>query len=119
MGSTSQRSRLAALLVAVATVGSAAPALADSRHQDRVYADSFGNLVIDSAAGYKRILGGEGKLAKELSAYTSAGQPKVIYESAPDDLRGRDCYRPPVFVKGRSYMYGLSDGEMPELSPCR
>ena len=28
MGSTSQRSRLAALLVAVATVGSAAPALA-------------------------------------------------------------------------------------------
>jgi hypothetical protein len=119
MGSTSQRSRLAALLVAVATVGSAAPALADSRHQDRVYADSFGNLVIDSAAGYKRILVGEGKLAKELSAYTSAGQPKVIYESAPDDLRGRDCYRPPVFVKGRSYMYGLSDGEMPELSPCR
>ncbi len=118
MGSTSQRSRLAALLVAVATVGSAAPALADSRHQDRVYADSFGNLVIDSAAGYKRILVGEGKLAKELSAYTSAGQPKVIYESAPDTSSG-DCYRPQVFVKGRSYMYGLSDGEMPELSPCR
>lgn len=117
MGSTSPRSRLAALLVAVATVGSTAPALAG--HQDRVYADSFGNLVIDSAAGYKRILVGEGKLAKELSAYTSAGQPKVIYESAPDDLSGRDCYRPPVFVKGRSYMYGLSDGEMPELSPCR
>jgi len=24
-----------------------------------------------------------------------------------------------VLVKGRSYMYGLSDGEMPNLSPCR
>ena len=57
-------------------VGLAAPALAGARHHDRVYADSFGNLVIDSAAGYKRILVGEGKLAKELSDYTSAGQPE-------------------------------------------
>ncbi|MBZ9855346.1 hypothetical protein LB566_16185 [Mesorhizobium sp. CA13] len=120
MRSNSGRSRLAALTVAVLAVGSAAPALADGRHQDRVYADSFGNLVIDSAAGYKRILVGEGKLAKQLSDYTSAGQPKVIYENGPDAISGYgDCYRPPVFVKGRSYMYGLSDGEMPELSPCR
>ena len=89
-------------------------------HHDRVYADSFGNLVIESAAGYKRILVGEGKLAKELSDYTGAGQPEAsIYENESDDVSGRDCYRPPVFVKGRSYMYGLSDGEMPELSPCR
>jgi hypothetical protein len=36
--------------------GFAAPALAGTR--DRVYADSFGNLVIESAAGYKRILVG-------------------------------------------------------------
>lgn len=119
MRSNSGRSRLAALMVAtVVAAGLASPALAG--HQDRVYADSFGNLVIDSAAGYKRIIVGEGKLAKQLSDYTSAGQPKVIYENEADEISGySDCYRPPVFVKGRSYMYGLSDGEMPELSPCR
>ncbi|WP_188393768.1 hypothetical protein [Mesorhizobium sp. SARCC-RB16n] len=106
---------LAALAVAVA-----APAEAGLRHHDRIYADSFGNLVIDSAAGYKRIIVGEGKLARQLSDYTSAGQPKVIYQNESDDISGDGgCYRPPVFVKGRSYMYGLSDGEMPELSPCR
>ncbi|SIT57686.1 conserved hypothetical protein [Mesorhizobium prunaredense] len=124
MRSNSARSRLpapvstAVVLVAVAIgFAFAAPARAGTR--DRVYADSFGNLVIESAAGYKRILVGKGNLAKELSDHTGAGQPKIIYEDDPDDISSRDCYRPPVFVKGRSYMYGLSDGEMPELSPCR
>jgi hypothetical protein len=116
MHSNSGRSRLTALILVAVAIGLAAPALAGTR--DRVYADSFGNLVIESAAGYKRILVGEGSLAKELSDYTGASQPK-IYENDADDVSSRDCYRPPVFVKGRSYMYGLSDGEMPELSPCR
>ncbi|WP_137930421.1 hypothetical protein [Mesorhizobium comanense] len=120
MRSNFGRSRLAALIAAALAASLAAPAMADGRHQDRVYADSFGNLVIDSAAGYKRIIVGEGKLAKRLSDYTSAGQPKVIYQNEADEISGySDCYRPPVFVKGRSYMYGLSDGEMPQLSPCR
>lgn len=120
MRSNSERMRLVALIVAASVVGLAAPALAGARHHDRVYADSLGNLVIDSAAGYKRILVGEGKLAQQLSDYTSAGQPKVIYENESDEITGSgDCYRPPVFVKGRSYMYGLADGEMPELSPCQ
>lgn len=118
MRSNSGRSRLPALVLVALATGFAVPALAGG-HRDRVYADSFGNLVIESAAGYKRILVGEGKLAKELSDYTGAGQPSVVYENESDDVSGRDCYRPPVFVKGRSYMYGLSDGEMPELSPCR
>ncbi|TJW82577.1 MAG: hypothetical protein E5X43_23765 [Mesorhizobium sp.] len=122
MRSNSGRSRLpapvsmAVVLVAVA-IGLAAPVRAGTR--DRVYADSFGNLVIESAAGYKRILVGEGNLAKELSDYIGAGRPKIVYQDESDDVSSRDCYRPPVFVKGRSYMYGLSDGEMPELSPCR
>ncbi|TIL56906.1 MAG: hypothetical protein E5Y32_13220 [Mesorhizobium sp.] len=122
MRSNSARSRLRApvsmaiVLVAVA-IGFAAPARAGTR--DRVYADSFGNLVIESAAGYKRILVGEGELAKEMSDYVGAGRPKIVYQDEPGDVSSRDCYRPPVFVKGRSYMYGLSDGEMPELSPCR
>ena len=120
MRSNSGTLRLPALMLAALSVGFAAPALAGTRHHDRVYADSFGNLVIDSAAGYKRIIVGEGKLAKKLADYTSAGQPKVIYQNESDEISGySDCYRPPVFVKGRSYMYGLSDGEMPELSPCR
>jgi len=119
----SGRARLAALVLAAAAVGYAAPAMAWSRHHDRVYADSLGNLVIDSAAGYKRIIVGQGRLAKQLSDYTSAGQPEaepeVIYEDEADHVSRRGCYQPPVFVKGRSYMYGLSDGEMPNLSPCR
>lgn len=120
MRSKSTRHRLCTLIISALTIGLAAPAIAGARHQDRVYADLFGNLVIDSAAGYKRILVGEGKLAKELSAYTSAGQPKVLYQHETDDvINGNDCYRPPAFVKGRSYMYGLSDGEMPDLTPCR
>ncbi|CAN7203156.1 hypothetical protein [Mesorhizobium sp. LjNodule214] len=119
MRSNSGRLRLAALTLAALAVGFTAPASAGLRHHDRVYADSFGNLVIDSAAGYKRIIVGEGKLAKELSDYTGADQPDVIYENESDDVSGHGCYQPPVFVKGRSYMYGLSDGEMPNLSPCR
>ena len=122
MRSNSGTLRLSTLIVAALAIGLAAPALAGTRHHDRVYADSFGNLVIDSAAGYKRIIVGEGKLAKELSNFTSAGdagEPDVIYENESDNVIRRGCYQPPVFVKGRSYMYGLSDGEMPNLSPCR
>jgi len=120
MRSKSLRASFMTVTLAAFATALASPSEAGLRHHDRVYADSFGNLVIDSAAGYKRILVGEGRLAKQLSDYTSAGQPKVIYENEADEISGySDCYRPPVFVKGRSYMYGLSDGEMPELSPCR
>lgn len=104
--------------IALLTAGAAVPA-ASARERDHVYADSFGNLVVESAAGYKRILVGEGALAKQLSRYTGASEPEVVYSSEPDAVSERDCYRPPVLVKGRSYMYGLSDGEMPQLSPCR
>ncbi|MBN9242579.1 MAG: hypothetical protein J0I98_07285 [Mesorhizobium sp.] len=116
------RSDIRLLFAAAAAAGlaltvAAGPASAEAR--DHVYADSFGNLVIQSAAGYKRIIVGEGRLAKKLSAYVGAGQPEVEYYGTSAPYVARDCYRPPVFVKGRSYMYGLSDGEMPDLSPCR
>ncbi|WFP63911.1 MULTISPECIES: hypothetical protein [unclassified Mesorhizobium] len=117
MRSKSARASFAAVTLAALAIAIATPAEAGLRHHDRVYADSFGNLVIDSAAGYKRIIVGQGRLAKQLSDYTGAGQPDVIYDS--DDAGAPGCYQPPVFVKGRSYMYGLSDGEMPNLSPCR
>ena len=115
------RSHTGFLLAAALLAGSAAISLtpAEARARDHVYADSFGNLVIESAAGYKRILVGEGRFAKELADYVDAGRPKVEHYRESGGSVERDCYRPPVFVKGRSYMYGLSDGEMPELSPCR
>ncbi|MDX8531814.1 hypothetical protein RFM41_08335 [Mesorhizobium sp. VK25A] len=118
MRSNSVRASVAAAALAGLVTATVAPAEAGLRHHDRVYADSFGNLVIDSAAGYKRIIVGQGKLAKNLSEYSSAGQPDVVYDDA-DEAGAPGCYQPPVLVKGRSYMYGLSDGEMPNLSPCR
>lgn len=120
MVSIAGRTGFKAFLVTAFIVANAVPAFAWSRHHDRVYADSFGNLVVDSAAGYKRIIVGQGGLAKELSDYVAAGEagtgaPRRMSNAAV----GNDCYRPPVFVRGRSHMYGLADGEMPELSPCR
>jgi len=99
-----------------ALLAGAAPALAWDH--DRVFADSFGNLVIISASGYKRILVGEGHEAARLADYTSAGQPSVV--AADGDAVVEDCFRPPALVKGRSYMYGFDQGEIPfQGGPCR
>ncbi|MFU0506194.1 hypothetical protein [Pseudaminobacter sp. NGMCC 1.201702] len=106
---------LAAMLLAF---GAGTPALAGGDH-DRVYADSFGNLIVDSAAGYKRIVVGQGHLARNLRQYTRSGAPKVAYFDEHAHIYG-DCYRPPVLVKGRSYMYGFDQGEIPlQGGPCR
>jgi hypothetical protein len=104
-------------LTSLASVAALVPATAND-YRDRVYADSFGNLVVISRAGYKRIVVGAGELAAELQRYQRDGDA-----DARADSRGyeepaaalRDCRAGPVFVKGRSYMYGLSDGEMPDL----
>jgi hypothetical protein len=109
------------LAATVALVTAAAMAEAGSRYRDHVYADSFGNLVVYSRAGYKRIVVGQGHMAEQLSR---AGQPGdegfVILDEADGDRFLTFCYRPPVFVKGRSYMYGLAEGEMPDLwGGCR
>jgi len=45
-----------ALAIALATGGLTAAADAASRYRDHVYADSFGNLIVYSRAGYKRIV---------------------------------------------------------------
>jgi hypothetical protein len=88
-------------------------ASADSRFRDRVSADSFGNLIVYSSAGYKRIVVGEGHRAKQLSAYT--GGPKVVYFDDPEPtVVSREC--PAVLLKGRSYMYGLPDHVVPQPS---
>lgn len=114
------RSSICLSAFAIATLALCHGATAGQRG-DHIYADSFGNLVVDSAAGYKRIVVGQGHMARQAAAYAATEAPKVIYLDRAEENAAwaADCYRPPVFVKGRSYMYGLSDGEMPELSPCR
>jgi hypothetical protein len=83
----------------------------DWRHRDQVYADSFGNLVVYSAAGYKRIIVGQGHLARELAEFTGSGEPELVILHDHDGYPVRRCK--PVLLKGRSYMYGLPDGVIP------
>ena len=108
------------LFLALAAMALAStPVMAGGLH-DRVYADSFGNLVIHSPAGYKRIIVGEGHQAQALSEFTSAGEPDVVYlDEADRVVAARECYRPPWLLKGRSYMYGFDQGEIPfQGGPC-
>lgn len=102
----------AAALAGAAVVALAAEANADGLVRDRVHADSFGNLVIYSSAGYKRIVVGEGHLAKELAAYTDNDEPRVVEYVPGERVVVRDC--PAVLLKGRSYMYGLPDHVVPQ-----
>jgi hypothetical protein len=112
---------LKGLFLALTFAGLAsAPALAGGLH-DHVYADSFGNLIIHSPAGYKRIIVGEGHMADQLSGYTDADGPDVVYfDEADRVVDAGECYRPPWLLKGRSYMYGFDQGEIPfQGGPCQ
>jgi hypothetical protein len=90
-------------------------------YKEVIYADSFGNLIIYSPSGYKRIVVGRGFLADELSQY-GAGKPTVIYPDPTDEgtlHKVRHCQEFGVLLHGRSYMYGLPDNVVPVLkSPC-
>lgn len=104
------------LAAALALGALASPAVAGSAH-DRIYADSFGNLVVHSRTGYKRIVVGQGHLVSDLAAYEQAGrgQDDVVYLYDDEGEVVRQCWKPAVLLKGRSYMYGLEDGELPDL----
>ena len=91
------------------------PASANGR--DYVYADSFGNLVIESAAGYKRILVGAGHDIDRIMDYERGPGPAP--SASAEQPGDQECYRPAVLVKGRSYMYGFDQGVIPTLgAPC-
>jgi hypothetical protein len=100
-----------------ALAGLAAPAYAGGQYGDRIYADSFGNLIVHSRSGYKRIVVGQGHLARELAGYEGAGSADGAYLGNDDDYEAvpYECWKPAVLLKGRSYMYGLEDGELPDL----
>jgi hypothetical protein len=111
---------MAAPLVAAAMLVAPAAAGGFYTGKERVHADSFGNLVIHSPAGYKRIVVGKGHLAPHHAA-ADAG-PKVVYlDDEPYRVRHiHRCVRQPAIVHGRSYMYGLPDGVVPVIAgPCR
>jgi hypothetical protein len=123
MGWTMVSGMVVAGVIAAGAGAGLSAAEAGERLHDHVYADSFGNLVIYSRAGYKRIVVGQGHLAHELAEYTGSDRddPNVVRLSDAHRYSYQvDCYRPPVLLKGRSYMYGLADGELPEPSgTCR
>lgn len=105
--------RTLSVLAAVAVAGLlASPALAAEGGRDRVHADSFGNLVINSPAGYKRIIVGMGHVAEAYQLTGSYYEPEVIEWEAPREARR--CMRPPHVWHGRSHMYGLDAGVVPQ-----
>ena len=88
------------------------PALAAEDGRDRVHADSFGNLVIHSQAGYKRIIVGMGHVAEAYQLTGSYYEPEVVELDRERNVRR--CSRPPHVWHGRSHMYGLDRGQVPQ-----
>jgi hypothetical protein len=101
--------------VGLMAFGLSMPVQAESSYSDRIYADSFGNLVVHSRSGSKRIVVGQGALAQELADYERPHAPDVAYVESEDASIPYECWKPAVLLKGRSYMYGLEDGELPDL----
>jgi hypothetical protein len=105
----------AALLAGAAVVSLPDEAFAGNRLHDHVYADSFGNLIVQSPYGYKRIIVGEGSLARELQSYTSGGEQDGSYEEPQyeqqgyDDSEAEEPYVEPRYQR-RGYYYGGEPG---------
>ena len=98
--------------MAAAAMLAASPALGAEDGRDRVHADSFGNLVIHSQAGYKRIIVGMGHVAEAYQLTGSYYEPEVV--ELDRERHVRRCWRPPYVWHGRSHMYGLDRGEVPQ-----
>lgn len=125
-----------AALLALPLAFAATSATAGARVADRTYTDSFGNLVIVSPAGYKRIIvGGGASSPREVTRPRQERIDGVIYFDRPDEAtkpkvyRGHSsrtsgyrvprysyrCVRGAMVVRGRSYMYGIGNA-MPVLA---
>ena len=88
------------LAISLMVGGLAVPAYAGGGpYHDRIYADSFGNLVVHSRSGYKRIVVGQGHLARELADYEQPGsQDDVVYLDEDDG----DVVLPRLLEAGRA-----------------
>lgn len=116
------RSRLALLRtlpLAAGLIVAATPALAGDPYGERYHADTFGNLIVYSPAGYKRIIVGQGHVLAEYEAQVGVDGPESYYDdgAAVERYAFRHCRTVPGMFKGRSYMYGLPDGVVP--TPAR
>jgi len=114
-------SSLLRALPAIAFLGAVAMAVPASAYEldgEQYHADSFGNLVITSPAGYKRIIVGKGHVVAQYEAQR-AREPDVIYgdDEPAQAYASRRCRIEPGIFYGRSYMYGLPDGVVP--TPAR
>jgi hypothetical protein len=107
------------LLGCLAALALTMPAAADNLYRDHAYADSFGNLVVYSSAGYKRIVVGKGYLADKFASAAESDGPHVVrLHREPGRyayIRGAYAHRGEcaVLLHGRSYMYGLPDNVVP------
>ena len=54
-------------------------------------------------------------MPQELADYERPHAPDVAYVDSDDAAIPYECWKPAVLLKGRSYMYGLEDGELPDL----
>lgn len=105
-------------LVGIIAVLAGGPAVAE----DFSYADEHGNLIVESDAGYKRILVGQGHNAERLAAYLGAGRGEAALLSGGDrafaDSQGN------LIVRGRAgskrVLVGQADsGAVSEKVPSR
>jgi hypothetical protein len=80
----------------------AAPAVANNEIRS-VEADAYGNAVIRTVGGAKIIAVGQAALAADFAANRSA-EPTVIGVEPV-------CREIGIILKGRSHMYGVSDGD--------
>lgn len=115
MRSVSSVLRIVPAVAFLCVATAAIPASAYELDGEQIHADSFGNLVINSPAGYKRIIVGQGHVVAEYEAQR-ARNPDVVYDD-DDGYASRRCRIEPGIFHGRSYMYGLPDGVVP--SPAR
>lgn len=106
-----RRLPLAAALMLAATCSTA---LAGGLFDEQYHADSFGNLVVYSPAGYKRIVVGQGHV---LAAYRAQSGEAHDDGYVEEPAYSRHCRYVPGMFKGRSYMYGLPDHVVP--TPAR
>lgn len=112
------RSLITVFAAAAVAALAAGPAAGGGLVKDRVHADSFGNLVIHSPAGYKRIIVGMGHTADAYNLTGSYYEPESPDVASLDGRAGAGhaprCWRPPYIWHGRSHMYGLPQGVIPQ-----
>lgn len=72
-----------------------------------VVADAYGNAIIRTMGGAKIIAVGQAGLAESFAG------PQVVEASGTvnHETSRNNCREVGIFIKGRSYMYGVSDGD--------